>query len=129
MLIFAPNSHPMHQYEDILTYLISAFFILNALNHFFNGKALEDYALGRGYLSPSQAVKLAGIMLLLGGLAFLVENFRPPAAAGLALFLAFAALTVHKFWEDTHRRDQQRELLRFIRNFALAGGLLFLVFQ
>jgi putative oxidoreductase len=63
---------------------------------------------------------------VLGGVAIAVGLWPRLTAAGLIAFTIVAAFISHRFWElsDLARYNQE---IHFLKNVALAGGLLFYV--
>lgn len=58
-----------------------------------------------------------------GGLALLFGYQARLAAALLALWLVPVTLTFHNFWAF-HGPDQQAQVVNFLKNLAIIGGLL-----
>ena len=66
------------------------------------------------------------VLEIVGGLAVIVGFQARIAAAALAVFSVLAALIFHNFWTLTGF-EQQGEMVHFLKNLAMAGGLLFIV--
>ena len=62
--------------KTILVALLGIFFVLNGINHFYNEKTLEEWAAKRGLFSPKLSVKLAGILLVGGGIALNISALK-----------------------------------------------------
>ena len=99
--------------------LISAIFITAGW-----GK-IAGYAGTQGYM---ESVGVPGMLLPLviatelgGGLLVLLGLFTRPAAFALGGFSALSALLFH------FKPDDQMQMILFMKNFAMAGGFLFLV--
>ena len=110
--------------SELLYHLVPVFFILSALNHILNGKAMEKYALRRGVLNANQTVKMSGLFLLLAGAALYVEKVQLYAVYALCGFMLVAAVTVHKFWEDSEQEIRLLEGMHFVKNLVLIVMLL-----
>jgi putative oxidoreductase len=108
--------------------LFSAIFILSGLRHFTNFEGLVGYTRASGVPLPEAAVLVSGVVLLAGGLAVLLGLFARLGAVLLAGFLVLAALTVHDFWTFEDPQQAQQQQSQFMKNMALAGGALLLVY-
>ncbi len=77
---------------------------------------------------PFAPLFLAGAIVLEigGGLALIVGFQARLAAAALAAFSVVAALIFHNFWTLTGF-EQQGEMVHFLKNLSIAGGLLMVV--
>ncbi|MDX1665576.1 MAG: DoxX family protein [Saprospiraceae bacterium] len=114
--------------KTILIALLGVFFILNGINHFYNEKMLEEYAEKRGLFSPQLAVRLAGILLIGGGVALMIEEFRVIGVLSLSFFLLMATFTIHRFWEEKDKYDRMLELMNFAKNLAILTELVYIGF-
>lgn len=101
--------------------LISILFIVSGF-----GK-LQDVAGFTGYMTSGGVPALFAwptiALEFLGGLAILVGAFTRPVALALAGFTLLAALMFHYVPAD------QMQMIIFMKNFAIAGGLLILAAQ
>ncbi len=99
--------------------LLAAIFLLSAL-----GKLGPGYAGTQGYMEamgvPGALLPLVIAAELAGGFALLGGVLTRWAAAGLALFTLAAALLFHAELGD------QNQLVHFLKNLAIVGGLLLL---
>lgn len=88
---------------------------------------ITDYAGSSGYMEayglPSILLPLAIIAELGGGLAILFGLFSRWAALALAGFCLVTALVFHTAWSGD---GGQMQLISFLKNLGLAGGLLLL---
>lgn len=112
----------------ILIILLSLFFILNGVNHFYNSKTLEEYAEKRGLFSPKLAVKLAGLLLLVGGVSLMVPILKIAGVISLSLFLIISTFTIHRFWEEEKKEDKMLEVMNFMKNLAILTELMYIGF-
>jgi uncharacterized membrane protein YphA (DoxX/SURF4 family) len=112
----------------ILIGLLALFFILNGINHFYNEKIIEEYARRRGLFSPHLSVKLAGILLMFGGIALVIPVLRIAGVISLSVFLLMAAFIIHTFWVETDRREKLTEAMNFAKNLAILTELLYIGF-
>ncbi|ELY94317.1 DoxX family protein [Natrialba chahannaoensis JCM 10990] len=97
------------------------------LNHFLNVEELSGYAEFKGIPAPTLSVLLSGLLLVFGGVSIVLGIFAAVGAAGLAVFLAVSAITMHDFW-NADDADAQDEFNNFLKNIYGSGGaLLFLL--
>lgn len=99
--------------------LISAIFIMAGINK------ISGYAATQGYMEsmgvPGALLPLVILLEIGGGLAVLVGWQTRIAAFLLAGFTVLSALVFHASFSD------QMQSILFMKNLAMAGGLLFLV--
>lgn len=100
------------------------FFAFNGLNHFLRLAGMTEYARAFGVPAPRLAVIVTGLMLLLGGLGFVLDVQRAVAAWLLVVFLVAAAFTMHAFWKLDDPMQQANQMAHFLKNLALAGAAL-----
>jgi putative oxidoreductase len=101
--------------------LISALFILFGFEKITGYAGSEAYMVAYGL--PGMLLPLAIIAELGGGLAILLGVFTRYAALALAGFCIVTALVFHTAWSGD---GGQAQLINFMKNLALAGGLLLL---
>jgi putative oxidoreductase len=70
---------------------------------------------------------LAILVLVLGGFSLAVGYLTRPAALVLFGFTVVVTLAVHDYWKIANAFDRSADYDIFIRNVAIAGGLLLLV--
>lgn len=114
--------------KTLLIILLGIFFILNGINHFYNKKILEEYAHKRGLFSPTLSVKLAGLLLIGGGIALMIKKVQLLGVIGLSVFLLMATFTIHRFWEEEDKYDRMLESMNFTKNLAILTELLYIGF-
>jgi putative oxidoreductase len=85
---------------------------------------ITGYAGTQGYMEsmgvPGALLLLVIVLEIGGGLALIVGLFTRWAALALALFCVAAAVIFHRNFAD------QMQMIMFMKNFAMAGGLLLL---
>ena len=88
------------------------------------GKLGAGYAATQGYMdamgAPSVLLPLVILLEIGGGLALVAGLFTRWAALALAAFCIVGALIFHRNFGD------QMQMIMFMKNFAMAGGLLML---
>ena len=113
--------------KQVLILLIGAFFVLSGLNHFFNNHVITGYAKRMRLPSAELLVKLSGILLIAGGVAFVFPDLRLYAVIALAGFVALAAVLIHHFW-DEKGETRMYEALQFAKNALIFVELLYIQF-
>jgi len=111
----------MSKYNSVIArILLSHIFIVAG----FSKMAAEAYAGTQGYMAamgvPGMVLPLVILLELGGGLAILIGWQTRYAAYALAGFTAIAALIFHSNLGD------QMQMILFMKNLAIAGGLLLL---
>jgi putative oxidoreductase len=104
--------------------LISQIFILSGIMKVLDPSGTAAQMEGRGmfwipfFLWSAAAVEIgAGLALLVG--------YKPRLAAlALFLFLIPVTLTFHNFWTYADPKEQQQNMILFMHNLTLMGGLL-----
>ncbi len=98
--------------------LVAAIFILSGLGKIGAPAATQGYIAAMGLPAPVLAY-IASIAIELGGGLLLLVGYRTKLiAAGLALFSIVTAFIFH------HALADQNQMIHFLKNFAMAGGLL-----
>jgi putative oxidoreductase len=113
--------------KSTLIFLLGLFFLVNAVNHFYNSHVLEEYARKRGLIEPRVMVFLSGILLAAGGLSMISGYFIIEGMIGLSVFMAVAALTIHSFWKEENREVMMMEFMQFLKNWAIIFELAYLI--
>ena len=108
--------------------LIGLFFVLNGLNHLFNTMILEEYAHRQRLPRPRILVQLSGVLLIAGGIGFVIPATRQAAVIGLCVFLALASVLIHHFWTDHDRDTKLYEMLQFSKNLLIMVELVYIGF-
>src|SRR6266487_3653284 len=101
--------------------LLSAIFLISAVGKLAAPSGTIGYIAAAGLPLPTLAYVLAVLIELLGGLALIAGYHTRIAAAALALFCVAAAFGFHGNF------GEQNQFAHFLKNVALAGGLLQLV--
>ena len=93
-------------------------FILSGFGKIAAPAATQGYIAAMGLPAPALAY-IASIAIELGGGLLLLAGYRTKLiAAGLALFSIVTAFIFH------HALADQNQMIHFLKNFAMAGGLL-----
>lgn len=106
--------------------LIALIFILSGVSKISGFQATVAYIASAGV--PLAAIAaVAAIVVELGGGILLVLGYRAQIAAFLmAGFTVLAALIFHQFWA-VPEADMQNQMIHFMKNLSIAGGLLMIV--
>lgn len=107
--------------------LFGGFFIYNGINHLRHHQQMAPYVESKGVPSPSLAVKLSGIQLIVGGTSLLLGVKPKLGAAAIIGFLAGVSPVMHDFWRNEDPNERQNNMSSFMKNAALAGGALALM--
>jgi putative oxidoreductase len=103
--------------------LLSAIFLVSALGKIAHWKATESSIAGRGLPAASLLLVGAVVFEITGGLSVL-SGFKVRAGTIMLLvFLTLATLFFHNFWTYPVA-EQQGQIVHFLKNLAIAGGLL-----
>ncbi len=105
--------------------IVGGYYLYNASNHLFLGTAgLTGYAASKGVPAPKFFVYVAGILLLIGGLSFLL-GFQPIiGAVALVLFFVPVSYKMHNFWAVQDPMAKVGEMVNFTKNMGLLGSSL-----
>ena len=82
-----------------------------------------------GIPRPEQAVVLNGAVMVVAGL-LLSLGIAPRIAAALLIgSLIPTTIVGHPFWKDEPGPEREKQLLQFLKNLGLIGGLLMVVIE
>ncbi|MEY4951825.1 MAG: hypothetical protein RL299_249 [Pseudomonadota bacterium] len=98
--------------------LLATIFVLSGAAKLADPASTAAYVASAGLPAPQLAAWGAALLELLGGLAVLSGYRARPAALALALFSVLAAAFFHNQLAD------QNQMIHFMKNLAIAGGLL-----
>jgi len=99
--------------------LIAIIFFMSGINKFFSYTGTQGYMEAMGV--PGELLPLVIIVQVLAGLAVIIGWQTRLAALALAGFCIVSAVIFHTNFAD------QIQFIMFLKNLAIAGGLLFLV--
>ena len=97
---------------------LATLFLLSGLSKLGSAAATTAYIASAGLPLPGVAYILTVVVEIGGGLLLLVGYQARVAAAVLAVFTLAAAVFFHSNFAD------QNQMVHFLKNFAIAGGLL-----
>ncbi|RME26426.1 MAG: DoxX family protein [Deltaproteobacteria bacterium] len=104
--------------------LLSAIFISSGISKIFNWDGTAAYMTQAGM--PAVTFFLLGAIALevLGGFSVLLGLCPRLGAAALIVFLIPATLIFHNFWAIEDQMMRQMQMIMFMKNMAIMGGLL-----
>jgi putative oxidoreductase len=98
--------------------LLAAIFVLSGIAKLGDPAGTAAYVASAGLPAPTLAAWGAGLLETLGGIALIVGFRTRLFALALAGFSVVAAVFFHSALAD------QNQMIHFMKNFAIAGGLL-----
>ena len=104
--------------------LIGCYYLQGAYHHFTSVGPMSRYVAAHGVPAPEAAVIVAGLLLLVAGLSFLLGIFPRLGVGAIVLFLVPVTLIMHAFWADRDPMQRQNDLINFTKNIALLGSSL-----
>jgi putative oxidoreductase len=103
--------------------LLSAIFLVSGLGKLAHWKETEASIAGRGLPAASLLLVGAVVFEIVGGRA-VISGFKVRAGSVILLvFLVLATLFFHNFWTYPEA-VRQAQIVQFLKNLAIAGGLL-----
>jgi putative oxidoreductase len=107
--------------------LLSAIFILSGLGKLPHFHDIAGMMAGKGIPLASVALAITLLIEIGGGLLVLTGFQAKSAALVIALWLIPVTLVFHHFW-GIPGEQQQEQMVNFLKNVAIIGGLLILVY-
>jgi len=107
--------------------LLSAIFILSGLGKLPHFHDIAGMMAGKGIPLASVALVITLLIEIGGGLLVLTGFQAKYAALVIALWLIPVTLVFHHFW-GIPGEQQQEQMVNFLKNVAIIGGLLILVY-
>lgn len=108
--------------------LFAFVFLMSGVAHFMQKDQMVGFAKARGVPAAGIAVPLTGAVIIAAAL-MLVIGFHPQTAGWLLfVFLLGTSFLMHPFWEETDPGQQQMEMIQFMKDMALAGAALLVVY-
>ena len=104
--------------------LFGGFFLKNAYKHLVKTNAMVGYAASKGVPSPALAIRVSGVLLLIGGLSMIFGVYTFWGAIAIALFLIPVSFKMHPFWKVQDPMGKMGECVQFDKNMALLGAAL-----
>lgn len=104
--------------------LLALLFVLAGFSKFAGLAGTAGYIASKGLPVPMVLAVLTAIIEVVGGIALIVGFQARIAALALALFTVAASFLFHNFWAMPADQAFVNQLM-FMKNLAVAGGLLF----
>ena len=108
--------------------IFGGFFIMSGINHFTNAGMMSGYAKSKNVPASYLAVVGTGVMLVLGGLSVLLGLFPVLGLILLIVFLVPTSMLIHDFWTVQDPQARAAEQVNFLKNLALTGAALALMY-
>jgi putative oxidoreductase len=84
--------------------------------------------MGKVGIPAPQFMLVGAIVFLLAGSASVVVGYKARIGAVLLfVFLVLATYFFHNFWAKTDPKEQQEQMVQFMKNLSMMGAMLFLV--
>lgn len=106
--------------------LLSAIFLMSAVNHALNYSGTVGYMAAEGVPMPSVLLAIGLVFMIVGGLSLLLGVYGQWGAMLLILFLILANFFFHDFW-NVPEEQVQNQMIHFMKNTAIMGALLLIV--
>ena len=106
--------------------LLALMFVLAGFSKFAGLAGTAGYIASKGLPLPGVLAALTATLEVVGGLALAVGYQARIAALALAVFTVLASFLFHAFWAAPADQAMVQQLM-FMKNLAVAGGLLFVV--
>ncbi len=107
--------------------MFGMYFVISGISHFKDRKTLTGYADSKKVPMAHLLVLVTGVMLLVGGLGFVLNVSLPQSAVLLVLFLIPTSFIMHAFWKDSDPMHKMNNKINFMKNLAIAGALLMFI--
>ena len=109
--------------------LLSGIFIFGGWGAFSKPGGRPKMVAAAGIPRPEQAVVLNGAIMILAGLLLSLSIAPKIAAALLIGSLVPTTIVGHPFWKEVPGPEREKQLLQFLKNLGLIGGLLMVVVE
>jgi putative oxidoreductase len=103
--------------------IVGAYFLYSASHHFLDNAALAAYAASKGVPLARLAVAGTGLLLVIGGISFLLGWQPRVGIAAVVLFFLGVTPMMHNFWA-VEAAQKSMQLVNFTKNAALLGSAL-----
>ena len=107
--------------------LFGGYFIHNGIRHFRHLKQMAAYTGSKGVPMSKTAVAVTGVLLLIGGLTVLLQEWVDVGLYALIAFFVPVTFTMHAFWKIQGPAAKMVEIINFGKNLALLGAVLLLL--
>lgn len=111
-------------FHSVSRLLLSSIFVSSGLDKLMHREKTAQYMASKKMPAIPLFLGAAAATEIACGLA-LIAGWRPRTAASvLSLFLVPTSLVFHDFWNSKDEAERQLQLIQFMKNVAIMGGLL-----
>lgn len=107
--------------------IVGLYFLMNAYNHLVKGSHMAGYAASKKVPSPKLAIFVSGLLLLVGGLSVLLDQWLFWGVIALLVFMVPVTFMMHDFWKQSDPMAKMNERISFMKNMAIIGFLLMML--
>lgn len=107
--------------------LLSLVFLGSGIGHLTQADSMAPYAESKKVPNAKLMVQLTGALMVLGAAGVILGIWMDLAALLLAILVVIFAVVMHRFWEESDPQTKGMEQANFMKNIAIAGGLLVVV--
>jgi putative oxidoreductase len=107
--------------------ILGGYFVMSGMRHFTHLEMMSGYAKSKGTPAPSVAIVGTGILLVSGGLSFLLAIWPFIGGILLVIFLLGVSFKIHDFWAVADPQAKMNEMVNFTKNMALLGAILIIM--
>src|ERR1051326_5578338 len=107
--------------------ILGGYFVMSGIRHFTHFGMMSGYAKSKGTPAPSAAIAGTGILLVSGGLSFLLGVWPFIGGILLVIFLLGVSFKIHDFWAISDPQAKMNEMVNFTKNMALLGAILIIM--
>ncbi len=116
------------EYINILgRILFGGYFIYSGYHHFRFMKMMVGYSQSKKIPLANIAVPVTGLMLIAGGLSYLLDFHVTLGSLILIAFLLPTSFLMHNFWAIEDPMQKMGENVNFNKNIALIGALILFI--
>lgn len=106
--------------------LLATIFVISGLGKLMQWDQTVAYMTAQGLPWAAGLLVIAAAAEILGGLSIATGTFARLGALGLVVYLVITTVVFHDFW-NLAGAERQAQLIHFLKNLAILGGLLALV--
>lgn len=107
--------------------LLSIIFILAGVGKLMDFHGTAAYMTSKGMTMVPLFLYAAAVVEILGGLSLLLGFKTRVGAALLILFLVPTTAIFHDFWNYADPMEQNLQMINFLKNLAIGGGLFYVL--
>jgi putative oxidoreductase len=104
--------------------IVGGYYLFSAFHHFTSTRQMAAAVASHGVPMPVAAVIVAGVLLAVAGVTFLLGAAPRLGVAAVVLFFLPVTLIMHAFWNDHSAAARMNDMINFTKNVALLGSSL-----